>query len=347
MFGPKPPAYSIGKANRLKRGEWEGPGPGDYEVPKEMGKGVIFSKSPRESIEKFVGPGPGDYFTRSAIGEGPRPIMISRKFRKSTEVHPGPSDYSPNYIEKTVAYSFRKHQDSELTCKNPGPGAYTPVSIINKSPVTIFTRAKRSTSCLKTTPGPGAYTLASSAYGEFIFNKASKDSKPKITPGPSDYEVYYTTTPNHSNSFLVQRPNTAKGPSQIKKISNFQITKSSKVSLTRKSTENTSQVFHTTTTEPSDPNKKFSKIFNKKRPLSLENFCQKPEITAKKAPSAVFGKSRRVFFKVEETPGPGEYLRETRKSCGFSFTKERKSGLSKSEVPGPGSYEIPNTIGNI
>ena len=211
MFGPKSPSYTIGHAPRQQQSPKNSPGPAAYFIHAEKPKGLSFTRSPRASLNTSMIPGPGEYNHSSSIGKGPKPIIISRKLRRSTESVPGPSDYSPRIQDKTVKYTFRKQKDIDQPNINPGPGAYSPKYTAIKSPITLIGKAKRSQSNFNMSPGPAHYNIATSApLNAFVFSKARKENSPiNKYPGPADYSPKLENS-EKSAIIIPRRPATAK-----------------------------------------------------------------------------------------------------------------------------------------
>ena len=345
MFGPKSPSYTIGHAPRQQQSPKNSPGPAAYFIHAEKPKGLSFTRSPRASLNTSMIPGPGEYNHSSSIGKGPKPIIISRKLRRSTESVPGPSDYSPRIQDKTVKYTFRKQKDIDQPNINPGPGAYSPKYTAIKSPITLIGKAKRSQSNFNMSPGPAHYNIATSApLNAFVFSKARKENSPiNKYPGPADYSPKLENS-EKSAIIIPRRPD----PS---------LSMSSPKSSSKLLGKFFNHVNYSASTEMSSPDKgelpsnKRNRLRSKGGKSSSLNpgpGDYDPKSIGKKNPSAIFGTSRRYFKKCEKNPGPGDY--ETARSHdrrGFTFTREKKIKNYIAEGRGPGKYDIPNTIGSV
>ena len=366
MFGPKSPAYTIGKAQRVVSSPKQSPGPGDYTAGLEKAKGLTFTRSPRTLSSQFANPGPGEYNVSSMIGTGPKSIIIPRRLRRNTDTNPGPGDYSPKNIEKTAAFTFKKQTDINQSSINPGPGAYSPISPLIKAPVAIFSRSKRTHSNINFSPGPGRYNIEGSPKScEHTFGKAKRElSGSRIPgPGPGDYSPYCNEHTGASAIIIPRRPATASsnkdntpGPGTYSCVRNswdapkWTIPKSPKDSCgvpsdVLKSEKKLMHVNNTGSTEITARRDSSAKRNGKMN--STDNvFFTAVEASERRGPSAVFGTSRRHFVKVEKKPGPGQY--DTTRSFerrGFTFTRSTKIRISKFDGPGPGRYNIPHTIG--
>lgn len=375
MFGPKSPAYSIGRGSRLKKSISENPGPGTYEIPIEKSKRLSFSKSPKAAKFITINPGPGDYVLNSSIGTGPKAIIISRRLRRSIEIYPGPSDYFPKLEEKTVKYTFKKERNRNSVEINPGPGAYSPNPITQKSPSAVIGKAKRSQSNAIIFPGPGSYNPEGSPTSkDCTFAKSSRDTSPKkLGPGPGDYFCQPLLDSKTSAIIIPRRSFAAKhntpGPGAYNNLNvtsntpKWTISKAAKQNVFSITTPNASpravydkNNVYSGSTEISSPEKQDNSPNKRAKRHNSEKKCYfrpgpadyYPKAMQTKNPSAVFGTSKRTRNKPQCAPGPADY--NTRKSPdakGFSFTKEKKIKFVRFGGPGPGDYEIPNTIGSV
>lgn len=271
---------------------------------------------------KEPSPGPGEYNLTSIIGKGPKPIITSRKVPKSIENFPGPSDYSPKIMQKSVKYSFRKQSEHSSALVFPGPCSYTPHDMKPKSPSTVIGRALRSPKHEENSPGPGAYNF-SSCFGkhEFSFSKASRDLiKSEVCPGPADYSPRSSFTLGSSAVLVPRRPATAKhatpGPGAYESINLSQTTpkwtftkqekeagplakspKSSKRVLTKKKRNLVSESTVLTTHELFDTPKKHKKR-NSSHGKVWKGSELSPKVTQKKNTSSVMlgRKKRKVLI---------------------------------------------------
>jgi hypothetical protein len=266
-------------------------------------------------------PGPGDYNIASPFGRGPKPIITSRKTPKSIENFPGPCEYSPKILDKSVKYSFRKQSDHSSLIVYPGPASYTPNDIKPKSPATVIGRALRSPKNHETSPGPGCYNLKSS-FGshEFSFNRASRDLlKNDSGPGPADYSPRSSFTLGNSAVLIPRRPATAKhqtpGPGAYETINYSQTSpkwtftkdtkdpgpigkspKQRKRVLTKKKRNMVSESTVFTTHELFDTPKKYKKRTNShEKKWKITDFS--PKALPKKNSSMIFsGKKRKIVI---------------------------------------------------
>ena len=78
------------------------------------------------------------------------------------------------------------------------------------------------------------------------------------------------------------------------------------------------------------------------------NYTPVTSQTKKRPQSAKIGHEKRVVFKTEVTPGPGNYHVSNRpQSPKHSFSREKKYNNCRQTTPGPGDYKIDSLIGNI
>ena len=367
MFGPKSPAYSIGKAQRESSSPKHSPGPADYNISLDKSKGLSFSKSSRTQSSQFANPGPGEYNIASKIGTGPKSIIIPRRLRQNTDIIPGPGEYSPKTLEKSPSFTFKKQTISTQISINPGPGAYSPISPLNKAPVATFGKSKRVESNSNASPGPGRYHVEASPKScEHTFTKARRKMSGLRTPvpGPGEYSPYSNEHHGTSAIIIPRRPATAgkhkadtPGPGAYSGVKNswdapkWTIPKSLKdscsimpsdiLSIEKKLTQGN----YTDSTEIME--RRGSSVKNKgKNYLSEKRIFTTAEASEGKGTKISVESLRRQFMKGERTPGPGHYdISRSFERRGLTFTKSSRIRIAKIYGPGPGQYDIPHTIG--
>lgn len=127
-------AWSMGKQRRvtkeLESQTTEIPPPGNYGVPKNIGK----KDHPKWSIGKDVkmktlsdgAPGPLDYKIPSLIDEGPKYGMGNRTVydRNPLLTETGPGDYNPEKPKSSLAFSLTGRSKNPTDLGLPGPGQY-------------------------------------------------------------------------------------------------------------------------------------------------------------------------------------------------------------------------------
>jgi hypothetical protein len=189
----------------------ETPGPGSYSLEKKLTKGIVFTRSSKEMKKKYSGPGPGRYELGSSIGKGPRPIITSRKSEHSLEKSPGPADYSPKRLNKSLQFTFPRHSEPPYSLFTPGPASYQPKVVTSKSPSAVIGNSIRGLRNFEISPGPGAYNLKKSSVSKIIsFSRAPRVlDKFEMTPGPADY----------SPKFLYKSPKSYTSGKNLKSIS--------------------------------------------------------------------------------------------------------------------------------
>ena len=208
------PSYSIPLAPKLKLDIQPTPGPGAYKLKSRLNKGILFTKSSKvytsTSFGAGVVPGPGKYNILSTIGKGPKPLITSRKSLTSLERSPGPADYSPRVLNKSLQFSFPKQTESFLANVTPGPASYNPKIIAFKSPSATIGNSPRSFRQSTKNPGPGSYELKSLSSCKIVsFTKAKMMNKIELIPGPGDYnpQIAYKTPqafPIHSKFYSLR-----------------------------------------------------------------------------------------------------------------------------------------------
>jgi|688.fasta_scaffold1630151_1 hypothetical protein len=139
MFGPSPPAFSIGNSRRdtaPTTAEIANPGPASYNLAKDLtdGKMTSFPRAKRYRPSTYAGPGPGSYESRANLKKAPQAIVISRKAQSKVDIIPGPADYSPRKLEKNISYSMRSKSASRSAKDLPGPGSYDPANVKQAPP---------------------------------------------------------------------------------------------------------------------------------------------------------------------------------------------------------------------
>lgn len=238
------PSYSIPLAPKLKLDIDPTPGPGSYRLRSRLDKGILFTKSPKvytnTSFAAGLPPGPGKYNILTTIGKGPKPVITSRKSLNSLERSPGPADYSPRVMNKSLQFTFPKQTESFLANVTPGPASYNPKIVAAKSPSATIGNSPRSLRQLTKNPGPGSYELKSLSSCKIVsFTKAKKIDKIELSPGPGDYSPKITyKTPEafpirskfHSLTSIKRRPE-KQSPRSIQKLET--ITSNSGSSTTR------------------------------------------------------------------------------------------------------------------
>jgi hypothetical protein len=365
MYGPRSPAYSIGQAPRTAAVCEARPGPGAYSLSPERAKPISFTRSPRTPPQSDPQPGPADYSIRSSIGSGPRPLIVSRRLRRSADIYPGPADYSPRLQLRTVKYTFRKEKPAAQVNLNPGPGAYTPVEVTVKSPSAVIGTAKRSQSKVQLSPGPGSYNVENrTSTRKFTFARASREScATEQSPGPSDYEP--KSPGNGFSAFMCgKRPETGKEHTPGPGAYNAEKVAASvpKWTISRAETDRNGHSVYKLT---KGVRKSCKNVISESTQITAQEYGlssrrrinsgeivpgpadYRPAFVKKKTPSAVFGKAKRLKERIFKTPGPGEYelIGEQHKKA-YTFKREARSKERKDSGPGPGQYEIPNTVGS-
>lgn len=131
MYGPSPPAFSIGNSRRETTpatADSTNPGPASYSTAKDLtdGKMTSFSKAKRYRPTTYDGPGPGSYNSKLALKKAPQAIVISRKGYSKVDPIPGPAHYSPKISENNISWTMRTKSASISTKGLPGPGSYDP-----------------------------------------------------------------------------------------------------------------------------------------------------------------------------------------------------------------------------
>ena len=130
--------------------------------------------------------------------------MTGRRHAKSSEVSPGPGQYTPNdqsVLEHApvVRVGTAQRTRSESVTR-PGPGSYNSASFIGESAQWKFARTSRKTVQANSNPGPGAYNTQpkDSARGYTLVGRKPHKSL-KIVPGPGAYSPSkQETTPRFS-----------------------------------------------------------------------------------------------------------------------------------------------------
>lgn len=134
MYGPSPPAFSIGNSRRETVSTTlssTNPGPASYNTTKDLtdGKMTTFSRAKRYHPTVYAGPGPGSYESKFTLKNAPQAIVISRKGQSKVDIIPGPADYSPKRLEKNISWTMRSKSASRSAKGLPGPGSYEPLDV--------------------------------------------------------------------------------------------------------------------------------------------------------------------------------------------------------------------------
>jgi len=146
-------------------------------------------------------PGPGQYNPTHVEIKLTHEYTFGQKYNpEQNKIVPAPGNYGVvdlNYTKKkspSSVFDKGKKEDAKLGLKIPGPGAYSPESILNNAPRYRFGSGQRqSLGNAGKVPGPGAYS-----YREIVGNEAPKFSIihkhkehtiGKNVPGPGSYTL--------------------------------------------------------------------------------------------------------------------------------------------------------------
>lgn len=207
MFGPTPPAYSIGNSKREHSQEKVVPGPASYNISRDpIPRSVSFSRAKKHAYSQSEVPGPGSYTVTSFLGKAPHAIIISRKPLKPNIAIPGPADYSPQDFAHGIKYTFRSRSNTKIFQCIPGPGQYNNNQIFykKKSPSAFFGTSKKQSYTPRNGPGPADYGIDRNLRGpRFSFSREKREvQKLDNGPGPGQYEIPHTIGTARSSQSL-------------------------------------------------------------------------------------------------------------------------------------------------
>ena len=140
------------------------PGPGQYEIKKESGVGVVIGKDSKESK---------DMSTRREV--------------------PGPGQYDHHSSKDTPAYGFGSSEREQMKDSGaPGPGQYTQQGIIGKDSQGRTMGMRFGEKSPEDVPGPGQYEMRKTI-GEGPQWRVGTEARSKElgsgSPGPGQYEM--------------------------------------------------------------------------------------------------------------------------------------------------------------
>ena len=168
---PKSAKSRMSKAERLQKLDNSVPGVGHYNLFKDEGKGVSFTKSTRKvggmgvSKSAAQNPGPGTYHMPS-WNDGNGVSILERHPERAGNQYPGPGMYDISLNDKGVSYSFKGTEVIDPVMKErlktPSMNRYNPKTHLVTERVKggiIGTGAKGSIATKDQNPGPGYYTV--------------------------------------------------------------------------------------------------------------------------------------------------------------------------------------------
>ncbi|CAL6084968.1 SHIPPO_1-like protein [Hexamita inflata] len=216
---------SLPKLNSTKIKHYqEGPGPGSYSPTLKSNTTAFSIRARTKIIERDPNPGAGDY---NIPTRGPHQrsmpsitsIMKQSTGKQSTEVNlPGPGSYSPQLLHSQQGASLH----FRTTVKNLDEIHISPQKYeieVPKDPVAFSLKGRQKEINHNVSPGPDAYMPVYRAQSPttvrsiVIKPKLVKDEdiKPKLSPGPGDYEITIDKGQEYSGAVLGVRYNSNVG----------------------------------------------------------------------------------------------------------------------------------------
>ena len=134
---------SFTSKRRMSEGSLSTPGPASYNISRDLcARSISFARAKKCSSSMSMSPGPGSYNLPSMLGTGPRAVIPTGRNVSEPPIFPGPSDYSPSFVSRSIKYSFPKRQYSTKVNITPGPSDYE-VCFRSSAPRATIGKAKR------------------------------------------------------------------------------------------------------------------------------------------------------------------------------------------------------------
>jgi hypothetical protein len=277
----------------------------------------------------------------------------------SSTLSPGPGRYNGLGKVASPAYSI-KGKNSEKDLKTPGPGAYSPRFIVNKSLAGTIGKAKRNEIFVGlNTPGPGKYDQGNAKFEapSWSFQGSRDNSFLNCAPGPGRYETVDLNKSSGAAALTSRRqelffatigPGPAAYDSHNNSMNGYTIGKSKRPELISDTPGPGSYESHSLSHS-------FSARFGNERRRTLEQLKDTPGSNVycpsilDKTPSFTFGLklSQKIM---SHGPGPAGYSPEkkienvsTKIGTGKRFLQTFNE-KDKNNRPGPGSYNITRNL---
>lgn len=298
------------------------------------------------------------------------PRSIGGKFGKSKRGElfesiksPGPGRYDNPIKPSAPAYSILGKKPEKIT-DSPGPGAYSPKLIVNKSNNCTIGKGKRNEFvCAVGTPGPGRYenSFCFKESPSWSFRSSRDNSFCDKNPGPGQYSIVEVKKSVGGAQLKAKRDelfivSAGPGPASYNSLNNSQQSIQYSIGKSKRPEPNTPAP------GPGKYNPKilshsFSASFGKDPKKTLQFSKDTPGADAyspkKVEKNLSFSFGLKLQKKLLETgPGPTNYSPEKRihnsnvkigKSLRFIKNYPEKE---LTERPGPGRYEIDRELGN-
>ena len=195
------PAWGFGKSKRIELSKTDlyiTPGPGNYDPNKQTKQEPLWriGTSLRPKEQNLENPGPGAYNIRFKFPDGPSYSMAKKPTKHPDEyITPGPAAYKPIKLNQKSSYTFGHKYKDKPSENSPGPGNYnlrTDKDLL--VPSSIFGREKKLNSDgLNKSPGPAKYNTNINStnvqHPKYSFGREQRvTDKINDNPGPGNYE---------------------------------------------------------------------------------------------------------------------------------------------------------------
>ncbi|CDW83428.1 UNKNOWN [Stylonychia lemnae] len=359
---PQTATFKMGTQERktflsTSQSQHELPGPGNYNNPKEFGKGVPTYKIgiKTKEISKLDVPGPGSYNQADALknnkssqsfrfNEQKRPNYL---VQKEDVEKPGPGNYDPPSSfsgQKGVSIGAKLKQQYN---QNPGPGSYDQKIDLTKATVTTgrIGGQKRKTfmeEAPNDLPGPGNYDQESNLGKSKGFSMQGKrDPKYSDVPGPGSYNENANLVKSNSKqtrmlsakrtTFVQEAPNDLPGPGNYDGNLNLIGKGGRQITVGGKAPRNDDTI----SPGPGAYDSKVDHIKNNNNSVRISSSDRKTYFAGIQSGS-----------QQNDLPGPGMYNPKLPPGRAVVIDKNEKEKRDDG-MPGPGHYKVPSTFADV